>query len=83
VGVGGGGGGGGEKRIQNFSGEKMMVNVPIRRPRTSCKDRVIKILEVVVGWDRKMSGFVPDSIDTSYSFYHSSSWFQKITISFK
>jgi len=61
----------------------MMVNVPIRRRRTSYKDRFIKIVELVVGWDRKMSGFVPDSIDTSYLFYHSSSWFQKIALSFR
>jgi len=35
---------GGKKCIGNCSGEKMMVNLPITRPRTSHKDRVIKIV---------------------------------------
>jgi hypothetical protein len=30
--------------MKNFSGGKMMVNVPIRIPRTSYKDRVIMIV---------------------------------------
>ena len=35
---------GGKKCIGNCSGEKMMVNLPITRPRTSHKDRFIKIV---------------------------------------
>jgi hypothetical protein len=53
------------KCTENFWGEKILVNVPIRRARAKRKDKGMKIfVEVEGGWDCNMTGIVPDSFDT-------------------